>query len=272
MKRPALGSLAPLILAILFSGCAHPAGPATPATAVRHTTPAAAPAPAVNTALVPLPRPDHIYNNLNGEGWMQRHEAAKARAAQGNIDLVFIGDSITHAWQFPGRGRRVWDEHYGAYRTLNLGFGGDRTEHVIWRLQQGEIDGLSPRLTVIMIGTNNTAANTAPEIAAGITTICDLVRQKMPQTQILLLAIFPRGTPDDPKRQKIQEINRLIEPLGQRPGVRYLDIGARFLTPEGTITREIMPDLLHPTEAGYRLWATAIAPVVTATMAPVRAQ
>ena len=140
---------------------------------------------AANPATTPAPR--------NDAWWQQRHESMNARVKKGNVDLIFIGDSITHGWE--GGGKDVWQQFYGNRNAVNLGIGGDQTCHVLWRLDHGNIDGISPKLAVIMIGTNNAgnAAQSAEQIAAGVKAIVDKLRTKLPQTKILLLAIFPRG-------------------------------------------------------------------------------
>src|SRR3990172_4534699 len=133
-------------------------------------------------AIKPVPRDGN---------WMKRHDAMNARVKEGNVDLVFIGDSITQGWE--GRGKEVWQKFYGERNAVNLGIGGDRTQHVIWRLDNGNLEGISPKLAVIMIGTNNSGTNTPEQIAAGTTAIVKQLRTKTPQTKILVLAIFPRG-------------------------------------------------------------------------------
>ena len=202
-----------------------------------------------HSAVTPEPR--------DRQGWMERHEAMNARVKQGNVDLVFIGDSITQGWE--GSGKDVWAKHYGRRNAVNLGIGGDRTQHVLWRLDHGNLDGISPKLAVVMIGTNNSGDNTPEEIADGVEAIVEKLHAKLPGTKVLLLAIFPRGeNGQDAKRQVNQEANERIAKLDDGERVRYLDIGPRFLQDDGTLTREIMPDLLHLSEKGYTLWAAAI--------------
>lgn len=209
--------------------------------------------PKPNTAIVPVPREQ--------KPWMARHESMNARVKQGNVDVIFIGDSITHGWESKGKG--VWDEFYGKRNAVNLGIGGDRTQHVLWRLDNGNIDGISPKLAVLMIGTNNSGDNTPEEIAAGVKAIVEKLRTRLPQTKILVLAIFPRGANnDDARRQVNTKANAIIATLADGKMVRYLDIGPKFLKEDGTLTREMMPDLLHLTPDSYRIWAEAIEPVV----------
>lgn len=206
-----------------------------------------------NAAVVPVPR--------NDKWWVNRHESMNARVKQGNVDLILIGDSITHGWENAGKG--VWDEFYGKRNAVNLGIGGDRTQHVLWRLDNGNIDGISPKLAVLMIGTNNSGDNTPEEIAAGVKAIVEKLRTKLPQTKVLILAIFPRGTNnDDPRRQVNMKANAIIAKLADGNMIRYLDFGPKFLTEDGTLAKEVMPDLLHLNAASYRTWAESIEPVV----------
>jgi beta-glucosidase len=197
--------------------------------------------------------------------WMKRHDAMNARVKEGNVDLVFIGDSITQGWE--GSGKGVWAKFYGERNAVNLGIGGDRTQHVIWRLDNGNLEGISPKLAVIMIGTNNSGNNTPEQIAEGITVIVDQLKKKTPQTKILVLGVFPRGeTSEDPRRQVNEKTNAIVSKLADDEHVFYLDIGKRFLQDDGTLSREIMPDLLHLSEKGYTIWAESIEPQVAKLM------
>jgi beta-glucosidase len=206
-----------------------------------------------SSTTTPVPR--------NDKWWMDRHEAMNARVKQGNADLLFIGDSITQGWE--GAGKEVWKEFYGNRNAVNLGIGGDQTQHVLWRLEHGNLEGISPKLAVVMIGTNNSFSYQPEEIAAGIEAIVKTLRAKVPQTKILLLGIFPRGaTPADQLRQVNEKTNAIAAKLADGKQVVYLDIGKAFLQPDGTLTKEIMPDLLHLSPKGYRLWAEAIEPEV----------
>lgn len=205
------------------------------------------------SATTPVPRKD--------AWWIKRHEAMNARVKQGNVDLIFIGDSITQGWE--GSGKQVWDEFYGKRNAVNLGIGGDQTQHVLWRLANGNIKGISPKLAVLMIGTNNAHAFKPEEIAAGVKAIVHKLRAELPETKVLVLAIFPRGpNNEDPLRQKVAKTNELLANIGDGKMVRFLDIGPKFLEKDGTLSKEIMPDLLHLSAKGYRIWAEAIEPVV----------
>ncbi|XHR28213.1 MAG: GDSL-type esterase/lipase family protein [Chthoniobacteraceae bacterium] len=206
-----------------------------------------------NPAAVPFPRMD----------WFQRiiNTNAKAQASAGQIELIFDGDSITDNWRGPGK--EVWQKYYGNRNAFDFGIGGDRTEHVLWRLSQGQVNNLHPKLVALMIGTNNTGGNSAEQIAEGIKAIVTDYQKRCPETVILLQAVFPRGEKaDNPVRAKIKQINEIISSLGDGKKVIYVDFGDKFLQPDGTLSRDIMPDFLHPNAAGYEIWANAIAPIV----------
>ncbi len=193
--------------------------------------------------------------------WRKRHEAMNERVKQGNVDLVFIGDSITQGWE--GNGKEVWKKFYGDRNAVNLGISGDRTQHVIWRLDHGNLEGIAPKVAVIMIGTNNAGSNSPEEIAEGVTKIVEQIREKSPETKILLLATFPRGAdPSDEKRQVNEKSNHIIEKLADNDHIFYLDIGDAFLDDDGKLSKDIMPDLLHLSERGYTIWAESIEPTL----------
>jgi lysophospholipase L1-like esterase len=190
-------------------------------------------------------------------GWMKRHESMNARVKKGNVDVVFIGDSITQGWE--GAGKEVWKEFYGERNAVNLGISGDRTQHVIWRLDNGNLEGIEPKLAVIMIGTNNSNSNKPEEIADGITAIVEQLKTKTPNTKILVLGVFPRGAgPDNKQRQVNDQTNAIVAKLADDKTVHYLDIGKQFLGDDGTLSKEVMPDLLHLSPKGYRIWAESI--------------
>lgn len=200
--------------------------------------------------------------------WKTRHTQKLELVKKGDIDLVFIGDSITHGFE-GNHGKAMWNKYYVPRKALNLGYSGDRTEHVLWRLDNGELDGLSPKLAVIMIGTNNTGHRKDPSehIAAGIKLILERLRTKHPRMKILLLAIFPRSAkPQDQPRVINDGANKLIAEFADNENVFFLDINDKFLAADGTLPREIMPDLLHPRAKGYQVWAEAIEPMVAKLM------
>jgi lysophospholipase L1-like esterase len=189
----------------------------------------------------------------------------------GAINLIFEGDSITDSWQTKGRGQEVWDQHYAKLQAFDFGISGDRTENVLWRLQNGQVDGLHPKMVALMIGTNN--ANNSPEqIAEGIKAIVGEYQKRCPGVVVLLQGVFPRGAlATDPARAKIKAINQIISQMGDGKTVIYVDFGDKFLEPDGSISKDIMPDFLHPSAKGYQIWADAIQPVIDKYF-PVAAQ
>jgi len=199
--------------------------------------------------------------------WMPRHKAVLDRIAQGNVDLLMVGDSITHGWE--NSGKATWDKYYASRNAANLGFSGDRTEHVLWRLQNGEIDNIHPKLAVVMIGTNNSGGDqyTPEQIADGIKAIVCTLRTKLPDTKVLVLSIFPRGDSNAvAQRAKNAKASELASKLADGKMIFFLDINKTFLNEKGELTREVMPDLLHPQEKGYQLWAAAMEPTIVELM------
>jgi lysophospholipase L1-like esterase len=211
-----------------------------------------------NTATNPVPR---------DASWVRRHEAFVTQAKQGGVDILFVGDSITDFWR--NRGSNVWNRFYAPRRAANFGISADRTQHVLWRIDHGELDGLHPKVVVLMIGTNNTGKekngsprNSVPETIQGVVAVVNEIRVKLPDSKILLLAIFPRGNLDDPQRAQVALVNTVIAKLDDGKRVRFLDIGSNFLEADGTLPRSLMPDLLHPNEQGYQIWAEAMEPTL----------
>ena len=198
--------------------------------------------------------------------WTLRHDAVNERVKQGNVDLLMIGDSITHGWE--GGGKEYWDKYYAPRNAVNMGFSGDRTQHVLWRLEHGHLDGISPKLAVLMIGTNNSNGkdNTAEEIADGIIAICKELQAECPRMKILILAIFPRGPELSDQREKNAKASSLASEIADGKMIHYLDINDKFLTADGFLSMKVMPDYLHPNEAGYKIWAEAIEPKVAELM------
>jgi beta-glucosidase len=191
--------------------------------------------------------------------WMDQHRSFVKRAEDGNIDLLFLGDSITQGWN---GAKTTWDRFYTPRKAANFGIGGDRTQHVLWRIKNGEINGIEPKVAVLMIGTNNASSNSADEIAQGVTAIVNELRHRLPKTKILLLAVFPRGQKPTPTRARLNSVNEQIAKLDDGSNVRYLDIGKAFLNDDGTISKDIMPDYLHLSQKGYRRWADAMEPLL----------
>jgi len=215
---------------------------------------------AANTAVQPAPR---------DAAWLKRHEGFVAEAARGGVDVLFLGDSITDGWRRPGPngGKAVWDREIAPLRAANFGIGGDRTQHVLWRIEHGTLEGLRPKVVVLMIGTNNTGferdsttpRNTPAETVAGVQALLGQLRRRLPEARVLLLAVFPRGEqPDHPQRLQVNEINRGLAPLADGRLVKFLDLNSRFLAADGTLPAAVMPDFLHPREEGYTRWAAAL--------------
>jgi lysophospholipase L1-like esterase len=254
-----------LLLCAVLGAC----GTTPPAPAVAPSSQAMAAAPAPTASVAPAPsaeatdRPaprDRDYPWMSREGWWQRHRALLAiePSIKRDSELAFLGDSIIEGFD-----NTVWNEFFARYRPLRLGIGGDKTQQVLFRIEQGELDGLGSKLVVLLIGTNNFGLGDAtPEsVARGIAAVVKAVQSKLPEARLLLLGILPREEkPDSELRKKVRETNLLVQRLGDGDRVTYLDIGAQFLDAEGKIPAELMADFLHPTPKGYRVFSTALAP------------
>ena len=206
---------------------------------------------------------DEPKDRLQEEWWKERHEQKLELAKTAKADLLFIGDSITQGWE--KRVPKLWEETYEQENAFNIGFSGDRTEHVLWRLDNGAMDNMQPKVAVIMIGTNNTGhvMQKAEETAAGIKAILERVHKISPNTEILLLAVFPRGREsDDPKRLRNIEINEIIKDYAANEKVTYLDFSAKFIDKDGTLPKSIMPDALHINKNGYKIWIEEMKPTL----------
>jgi lysophospholipase L1-like esterase len=207
------------------------------------------------------------------EWWLPRHQQkladTKRMVDEGRSpQLIFIGDSITQGWE--KEGAAVWQTYYARHNAIGLGFGGDRTENVLWRLQHGAVDGIDPKVAVLMFGTNNTGLRgDFPAVTlAGIRRNLEELQRRLPRTRILLVAIFPRdATPDSPLRRTNDAINAQLPTLADGKKVVFLDVNQAFLGEGGTLSKDIMPDLLHPNAAGYAIWAKAMAPALDRLMA-----
>ena len=203
--------------------------------------------------------------------WKKRHdEKIAARKAMNNkVDLLWVGDSITHGWDNRGKVGEVWDKYYAKRSALNIGFSGDRTEHVLWRVRNGAVDDISPKLAIVMIGTNNAGhrREASKDTALGIKAILGEMRTRLPKTKVLLLAIFPRGKDDNDALRKLNmATNEIIKDCADGKSVFYLSINDKFLEKDRTLSKSVMPDLLHPNAKGYEIWAEAIEPKVKELM------
>ena len=201
-----------------------------------------------NPAIIPVAR--------TNASWIQRHEAMNRRAKQGNVDLIYVGDSIVQ--HFDNQGKETWDRYYAPRNALNLGISGDRTEHVLWRLDHGNIDGISPKLAIVMIGQNNGGINSGEEIAEGVVAIVRKIQAKLPNTKILLLAIFQRREHPTPERAVLAKASEITSKLADGKMIFYQDINDFYVKPDGSIPRDLMYDFEHPTPLGHRVWAETI--------------
>lgn len=210
---------------------------------------------AQNTAVLPA---QHDTSWAN-----KRHQDFLQQAQKGGIDLLFLGDSITENWEKPGYGAALWSRYYAPRHAAEFGIGGDQTQHILWRIDHGELEGIHPKVVVLLIGTNNIVHNTAPEIAAGIQAVVNAIRAKLPESKILLLGLLPRETTiDHPSRIKAAMINTLISHLDDGKTVRYLDAGTKFVLFDGALNKSLMSDTVHPNTEGYQVLVDAIEPVL----------
>jgi N-acetylglucosamine-6-sulfatase len=188
-----------------------------------------------------------------------RHAELVKLAQAGGVDVMFLGDSITEFWRRAGKA--VWAANFAPLEAANFGVAGEGTQSVLWRLQNGELEGIHPKVVVLLIGTNNTNEKPA-DIALGVKAVIAEIQQRSPGTRVLLMGIFPRdGQPGAPSRAKIAQANAILATYAHADDpaqVVYMDIGARFLNADGTMNKDLMPDTLHPSEQGYQVWADAI--------------
>lgn len=225
-------------LALLFS-----LSPLIGAETIYHPT-------AGNSAAVAAPRDD----------WYADVQRKFDRYGGKHFDIVFDGDSIMNRWETTGR--EIWSQRYAA-TAADFGIEGDRVENVLWRLSKGQVDGVDPKVVVLMIGTNNSGKNKADEIAEGIEQLVAEYEKRCPHAHIILFGIFPRGqNANDGGRRKVAAVNEKIKSLDDEKRVTYIDIGSKMIEADGTISTSMMPDFVHPTFKGYQMWADAIQPIV----------
>jgi lysophospholipase L1-like esterase len=254
-QSSATQAASPVAVAAAAPAAAQPAATPLP------DTPAAA--PAARPAPVPLPPATQPTPPRTETRHQQFLEVAKA----GNIDLLFVGDSITDWWRQEQRGKPEWDKTWAPLKAANFGIAGDTTQGVLWRVQNGELEGFKAKLIVLMLGTNNLRRNEIADIAAGDAAIVDEFRKRQPQAKVLILGVFPRGAAaDNAFRPMIRELNGHLAKLADNRQVFYLDIGDKFLAPDGTLPADIMPDGLHPNLKGYEIWSSATADKVKELM------
>lgn len=228
-------------LAILVVGCTVAFGQTNP------SSPS-------NACIIPVPRTDERGTNR----YVQLCQRVKD--CQGQAEVIFLGDSITQAWE--GEGKEVWTKYYAPRHALNLGIGSDRTQHVLWRLDNGHLAGLKPKVVVVLIGVNNIPdeTDTPGMVLEGVTAVVEKLRAKLPEAKIILLGIFPFHEDFHPQRAKALQVNQALHKLDDGQWVHFLDFGYRFIQPDGKISKDMMPDFVHLTPTGYQLWAEAMEP------------
>jgi lysophospholipase L1-like esterase len=226
-------------------------------------------------SLLPVPKLENDFYD-----WWERHQAkVELIKDKKDFQVVFLGDSITHLFEVEfhhyARGGKLWQQQLSKYQPLNLGFGWDRTQNVLWRLENGEVKDLSPKVFVILIGTNNFSetpqcqASTPDEVVLGIRAICEKLSHQFPESHLLLHGILPRGKAEDPIREKIKTVNeQLVHFQNEFPSLTFVDFGPTFLSPDGSIPTDLMNDLVHPTEKGYALWLNALLPKLELYLKP----
>ena len=216
-----------------------------------------------------------IATPKNAQWWQETQEQINEDVAENEVDLLFVGDSITHWFRkMPWHneetcGVNVWQEYYAKRNAVNTGIMADKTQHVLWRLKNGNLKGIHPKLAVVLIGTNNISHQETPlQTAEGIRAIIEYLHQECPDTKVLLLAIFPRGkTVDDKGRVQNEKVNRIISEYDEiYPFVTYLDIGHVFLNTDGSVNKDLLHDHLHPNAKGYKAWAEAMEPTIEKLM------
>jgi lysophospholipase L1-like esterase len=244
-KRLHLVCVLAIVCALCLSGRAQPSS----------NPPAAKPNPAsgLTRCTTPVPRTGKPHERFLELNKRVKETGDKAR-------LLFVGDSITQGWE--GAGRNVWAKYYGHRDALNIGISGDRTEHVLWRLENGNIEGLKPKVAVLLIGVNNIPdeSNSPGDVLAGVTAVVQKLRSSLPETKILVLGIFPFRPDFEPARGRALQVNQALYHLADGEHVFFQDFGQQLIQPDGKISKSIMPDFLHPNEAGYKIWAKAIEP------------
>ena len=215
--------------------------------------------PELQQCVNPVPRDGQAY-----ERFLELNKRVTESGSQ--AEVIFVGDSITQGWQ--GNGKEIWAKYYASRHALNLGIGSDHTQHVLWRLEHGNVDGLKPKVAVVLIGVNNIPDdhNSPRDVLEGVTVVVRKLREKLPDTKVLLLGIFPFREDFCAQRAKALQVNQALHKLDDGQWVHFLDFGYVFIQPDGKISRDMMRDFLHPSSTGYRLWAEAMEPELAAML------
>jgi lysophospholipase L1-like esterase len=268
MRRTSVYLNAALVLMLAPSLFAQ--APAAPAAGARG--PGGAPAAGGGGQRGPAPPANVAFHNERNDG---RHQTFVDIAKKGDIDLLFVGDSITDWFYWPLRGGeatggKVWEANFAPLKPANFAIAGDTTQGVLWRLQNGELEGFKAKLIVLMLGTNNTASNPVGQIIEGDRLIVEEFKKQQPQAKVLVLGIFPRNNARAPQQTPIlnatiKAINIGLSQFADNKQVFYMDIGDKFLV-DGLVPADTMADGLHPTAKGYQIWADAILPNVKKLM------
>ena len=214
----------------------------------------------MNAAIVPI---EQDKEWLSKADWLKRHDEHLAIRDQGGHNVVFIGDSITQGWG--GSGLEIFKRDFESLGVANFGIGGDATQHVLWRIEHGVLDGLDPKHVSLLIGTNNLGneGDNGPDTAEGVIAVFNAIREKLPNAHIVLNAVFPRAhEPDNPFRAEIEIINNTIRPLADADNVTWLDMHDAFVDGNNFIPEALMPDFLHLRPEAYDLWAQRLLPLI----------
>lgn len=239
------------------------AAPVSPAQAAPAAVQSAVPAPAVESMAATAPRTTIASdsNSRSRPAWYQNCRDRVAAAKGKPVDILFVGDSITESWTATAwggvnRGAAVWDKMYAPRNALNFGVGADRTQHVLWRLETMDVQDLKPKVTVLLIGTNNNI-DSAQDIAAGVKAVIAKLETMYPATKIILVSILPNAR----ATQLMNDANAILQTFADDKTVFYLDVAAK-MPAEGDSWVGLGPDKLHPSEAGYQIWADTMEPLL----------
>jgi lysophospholipase L1-like esterase len=262
---------------VTIQGPSHPLiieeEPAPPTTAPMAPAPFVAPESAITKIEMPPGAKAYPKNIANkpvprigdqpwaiAEDWRARHERQLKSPKRAAAKVVFLGDSIVDGWG----SAPAFRAEFGKYTPLNLGIAGDYTQNVLWRIDHGALEGLTPRAVVLLVGVNNLAGGFTPEqTAAGVGAVVESIQSRLPAVPIVLLSLLPaRRTPSDPLRNKIAETNRLLAKFAKPGAVSVHDVGSVLLEADGTISQQTSPDALHPSPAGYERLTAAVTPLL----------